>query len=375
MKQILGFIALFLLAACGDANKPGTNKYTFKARTKKARTTDSALKPMVKYTEVQLLAFLDSVGSLPTQPLTDDVAYGADSVYENFTKPLNRQLPAADFIALKKAALAGMIRASQIRKIFGEVLVDTTCTAKGILDSVKKGFVYLQYYPFDKDKNKFDEFAVEISDSWQCHGAEMYFFKGSKIIARQHVDGSKDEAYYYKNTGEQAVVYRTIEFSRGSGIWWFNKFFYKYDGDKLIPVLNILENGNMQAFWGPRVLWLESKIQSTNPLKLKMVYYGQFYTRTDDKEMFKFGPEFLKDSTEVTFKWDENSKSLQGQYAGSKITEAQVLTYYVTDNELLFINAYYNTLKKQLLNKEGKKWLLIYLNQVKNHEAGNETSE
>lgn len=170
---------------------------------------------------------------------------------------------------------------------------------------------------------------------------------------------------YTADDGE-AIVYRLVEFEDGSGIWWNNYFFYKYDNGKLIPVLNILQNGNAQAFWGPRILWLESKVINTAPLTIKMVYYQKFYKWGEDH--FIYGPGFINDSTAVVFKWNKNSKTLQGQYANAKITGQQILTYYVTDNELLFINTHYTLLKTLLTNKKKKKWVLNYLNTIKNHK-------
>lgn len=110
------------------------------------------------------------------------------------------------------------------------------------------------------------------------------------------------------------------------------------------------------------------------PLTIKMVYNQQFYTINEDKG-FNYGPKFINDSTTVVYKWDNITKTLQGQYAASKINGPQILTYYVNDNHLLFINAYYGTLKKLLLSKQRKKWVLNFLNQVKNHETGNKTTE
>ena len=45
----------------------------------------------------------------------------------------------------------------------------------------------------------------------------------------------------------------------------------------------------------------------------------------------------------VQYAWNEQIKTLQGQYQNSKINKPQILSYYLQDNELLFVNANYNT--------------------------------
>jgi hypothetical protein len=365
MKLILAMLVVSMLTGCTHGPKPIKKKSVSNKKVNKVSHADTVEKAMIQYTDQQLELFLDSIGHLPTQPLASKVAFGADSVFKNLTKPVNRQISPTDFEILKNAAHSGMIEAHTAKKIFGEFVVDSSCTAKGLLDSVRKGSVYFQYYPFDTNKNKFDEFAVRVGDQSHCNGSELYFFKGTRIIAKQDGYSRLDDISYFKGADGESFIYRIYEFSDGSGIWWNNYFFYKYDGDKLIPVLNELENGNMQSFWGARVLWLESTIQKTNPLTIKMVYYGQFYNLIPDSS-YVYGPRLIDDSTVVKYAWDKHTKTLQGQYNHSKITQAQVLTYYLVDNELLFINTYYKTIKASLLNKKKRKWTLGYLNLVKN---------
>ncbi|SDG63336.1 hypothetical protein [Mucilaginibacter gossypii] len=355
-------ILILGVLGCHHESKPINKKRLKKAVKPKAKEYVE-----IKYTEPQLVAFFDSVGKLPVQPLAYKAAFVADSVYRNLIKPANWKLQPADFALLKRATRMEMIEVHAARKIFGELKTDSTCTAKGLLDSVKKGNVYLQYYPFDRDKNKFDEFAIRIGDVRHCSGSELYFFKGDKIIAKQDGYGRDDEDLeYFKNTDGEAIVYQLSEFDNGSGIWWNNYFFYKYDDDKLIPVLNEPESCNAQAFWEFRILWLESKIQQTNPLTIKMVYHQQFYNDNNDV-YFNYGPIFLNDSTSIEYRWDESSKTLRGQYQQSKLNKAQILSYYLTDNDYLFINSHYKLLKVVLADEKQRPWLLDYLNKVKNY--------
>jgi hypothetical protein len=202
----------------------------------------------------------------------------------------------------------------------------------------------------------------------------LYFFKSNKIIAK--LDG-RDRIYdgpeHYKDARGKTVIYRLEEFDRGSGIWWYQFFFYQYDGDRLIPILNEVENANLlqPSPWGVRELWIESFVQKTNPLTIKMVYHQQLPDTTgfDNYKAPKIGPKIVNDSTIVKYTWNEQTRMLEGDYAQSKISKAQILSYYLVDNELLFINAYYKTLKNLLLKKNTRKSTLYYLNIVKNHEC------
>ncbi len=361
-SKIICFVLVLGVFACNHATKKPDKKTVKKVQKVKPKEYKE-----VKYTKPQLIAFFDSVCKLPVEPLANKAAYYADSVFKTFTKPVNRQLSVVDFVLLKQAIRAKRINAHIAKKIFGEFTVDSNCNSNGLLGSVKKGYVYLSFYPFVRNKNKFDEFAVGVGVRNHCEGAMLYYFRADKIIAKQ--DGYSrygDDPAYFKNIDDENIVYRRHEFTDGSGIWWNNYFFYKYNGDKLIPVLNEPESCNAQAFWALRILWLESKIQKTNPLTIKIVYHQQFYN--DNNEVyFNYGPIFLNDSTSIKYTWDECSKTLRGQYQQSKLSKAQILSYYPTDNEYLFINSHYKLLKTLLVDKKQRPWLLDYLNKTKNY--------
>lgn len=207
-----------------------------------------------------------------------------------------------------------------------------------------------------------------MGDQKHCHGSELYFLKGNRIIAKQDGYSSNEDIHYYKASDGHAIVYREYDFGSGTGAWWLNYFFYKYDGYKLIPVLNELQNGNSQGdLAGGRMKWLESFVQKTNPLTIKMVYYLDF----PDSSALENAPHIIDDSTTVQYLWDEKSKTLKGQYPQSKISREQVLSYALGDNDMLFMNTYYKVLKKALSTKANRQPILNYLNRVKNEYREN----
>lgn len=359
IRNLACFVLVLAVFGCNHTTKKPDKKVV--KRTQKVKPKEYK---EIKYTEPQLIAFFDSVGKLPVQPLVNKVAFYADSVFKDFIKPMSRQLSATDFDLLKRAIKAKRINARMAKQIFGEFTADSNCNMNGLFDSVKKGYVYLKIYPFIRNKNRYDEFAVSVADGWHCLGAMIYYFRGSKIIAKQEFSRDATEPEYFTNTDGENIVYATYEFSRGSGVWWYNYFFYKYDGDKLIPVLNELGNGNVQGSWIGRVIWLDATVERTNPLTLKMVYYNQFVK----EDRTSWGPMVINDSTLVSYKWDEKSRKLIGQYEKSKISKSQILSYYLNDNDFLFIKSFHEPLKKALNDKENRPLILRYLTNVKAYQ-------
>ena len=368
MKTFYGIFFILILLSCKNKPTPAIKKDTIKKAETKLLPAE---RPIVKYADKQLEVFLDSVGHLAQQPLADKVAFGVDSMFKHFTKSTNRLVPPAYFEQLKKAIKAKMIAPALARIIFGELSIDSTCNTNGLLDSVKKGYVHLSYFPFDK----FRQFAVCLSNAEYCNGSDTYFFSGNIIIAKQHCYNKHfdDDVQFYQAEDGNTVVYRMIEFDSGSGIWWNQYFFYKYDGYSLIPILTIPENTNLlqPSPWGLRELWFQSKIIRTIPLTIKMVYHQTLPDTTEpgdsDSVSHDNPPVIVNDSTIVKYSWNKQAKTLQPDFTGTKTNQAQILTYYLNDNELLAINAYYSKYQKMMANKKKRRYLLNYLNTVKNY--------
>jgi len=330
-------------------------------------------RPEIKYKDSQLEAFLDSVGHLSTQPLADKAAFGADSIFKSQIQ-MDSTISPKDFKLLKKAARKGVINVVTARRIFGNKLIDSSCNEENIFKNYAPGLIAVEYYPFDKNRNDFNEFAICIGKPEHCENAYVYFFKGDKIISKHNAYNRYGlELQHYKDANNSTVFYYVFEFEDGSGIWWNNFFFYKYDNDKIIPVLNEVQNANLlqPSPWSARELWLESFIQKTNPLTIKMVYHQKLpdtlLSDTDNATKAGSGPMIVNNSTIVKYVWNEKTKTLDGQFANSKITRAQVLSYYLVDNERLFINTNYKKLKALLRDKTTRRATLSYLNSIKNY--------
>ena len=356
MRIFFYILIILLLANCGNNGQQQKKNVA-----SQSKDNTKIYKNEIHYTDQQLENFLDSIGNLSPSFFADNVSFIEDSTHRNQLQ-MNKVISQSDFSKLKNAIkeedeIDRTIDIKTAKSIFGEIRVDSSFFADGKIP--------ITFFSFDKRKDDFNEYAICLGNpnmDWSC---VLYFLKSNRIIAKHsiyHRYGLNLE--HYKDSDGKTIIYYKENFGSGTGIWQFNFYFYKFYDDKLIPILNELENGNLNS-WGGRNFWLETFVTNTRPLTLKMVYYHEFYeTKTNGN-----GVDFriINDSTFVQFVWDEKSRTLAGNYEESKINKFQILTYYLNSNELLFINTYYATLKNSLKDKTKRHIILNYLNDIKNH--------
>ena len=358
MKILFHISIFFFLISCSNLQQQ-KSYITNKSDTTNldTLTVEKKEKPQIQYTDKQLENYLDSIGRVSNSLLANKVSFVADSTFKNQLQ-INRFISASDFIKLKQAINEEEIDRKIAKNIFGKTQADSFY--------LEKDKTPITLISFDKNKNEFNEYAICLGYpdvSWSC---KLYFFKKNKILSEHIIEHHYElELKNYKDNDGRTVIYYKENFGTGSGIWQFNFYFYKYYDDKLIPILNELENGNLQNPWGIRTFWLESFVQSINPLTLKMVFYQTILDNKGNRE------NIVNDSTFVKYTWDEISKRLVGNYENAKINKSQILTYYLADNELLFINVYYKILKSYLKDNVKRQPTLYYLNEVKNHNENN----
>jgi hypothetical protein len=354
MRNIYYILTLFILTNCGNGQRQNEN---VELKTTDTTETDNT---EIRYTDQQLENFLDSIGSLSPSLWADSVSFVADSTFKNQLQ-MDKLIAQADFTKLKRAVkeeeIFRTIDTKTAKNIFGEIQVDSSFLAEGKIP--------VTFFPFGKRKDDFDEFAICLGSTeageygWSC---VLYFFKNNKIIAKHNIYHRYGlELKDYIDSDGKTIIYYKENFGSGTGIWQFNNYFYKFYGDKLIPILNELENGNLNGWGSRRSFWLESFVTKTTPLTLKMVYHQELYDTNDSN------PKIVDDSTFVQYTWDEKTRTLIGNYEKTKINKLQTLTYYLADNELLFINTYYSTLKDCLKDKTKRNIVLNYLNGIKNY--------
>lgn len=341
-----------LIQACKDRQGKIHDQASDTLDITKAVLSDSTTPPFFQYSLAEKLQFLDSVSKLNLQSLKDSTTFDEDSTFQR-RKNFAITLTIEDFEKLKYACKKGRMSIETAKRLFPNFDDSTLIIAE------EENRIIIHHIPLSNKNDNFDEFAVSLGSSdWSNL---VYFFKKNQLIAFHDIYHRYGlEIKHFTGADGNTTIYYKQNFASGSGIWQFNYYFYKYMGNKLIPVLNILENGNY-TWPGPRTYWLETFVQSENPLKLKFVYNFLFKD--------SLGSELLNDSTEVIYNYDQNLRAYIGHYKDSKINADKILTYYLGDNELLFINAYNQELKAWIDGKDKikRERTLNYLNKVMNY--------
>lgn len=335
MKRFILLTAYLLLLSCNNVKNVQT------------ATSGSADSFVGHDPDVQPLAFLDSIAKLDPDILNQGIKTVSDSVFMSHQDIL-RVLSVSDFEALKKTDLSKITDYGLLRKIFPERK-----------EHINKDMMpRMAFYHFSE--NKFDKFAVEFGD-WL--GSTVYFFVENKMIARHdiyHKYGLELESFVNENN--EVIIYYKVNFISGTDIFHNNYNFYMYDNDKLLPILNEIENTNLGYSWTTRSYWLETAIVSTSPLALKMVY-GQSLPNTEDDDEFII----VKDSAVVRYSWDSAVSRYTPDYSGTGLSNNIILSYYLADNELLFINTHHTLLKKFITGNDStlRKAVVEYINTVR----------
>jgi hypothetical protein len=311
------------------------------------------------YTEIQLEMFLDSIGALPTDSLMEEVTHYYDSVF--YKKPMTpRTIADSDLVKLKAALVAKdhwekRLDLNTLKRMTDNPELDSTDIAYGSVPVI--------WYSFDSRVTDFHEYAVCIGPfaSWHC---TVLFVQDNQIIAEHRIEHHYGlEMDHFKDKQGKNVIYYKENFGTGTGIWQFNTFFYRFEKGQLIPVLNLLENGNLQDGWSYRDFWLESEMVKKRPMKFRMNYYQEL----EDSSGIKI--RLIEGKTTVTYTWDENLLKYHLNMENQDITQAQMLTYYLADNEILFIHAYHDMLKNALGDPTKKGAVLEYLSKIKQTES------
>ena len=363
-KTLISYITFvmmfFILTNCNsDQNKNNQSK-SKDSIVVKTDTIDDKSKSVAQYHPVKfkqysqktLIQFLDSIGHLDNSKLQTKLRHYSDSIY-NSRHNLNIVLNTKDFVKLKQAIKNKYIDIKTAKRFF-KFPIDTSF--------IKNDKLFIEFLSFDKQRRDYNEFAISIGIpdcSWEN---DLYFFKGNRIISHHHIFHRYGlDIKNYIDVDGRNVVYYKENFGSGTGVWQFNYYFYKYFDTKLKPVLNVIENGNLNAGFSYRNFWLETFVVKTNPLTLKFVYNWDIADAKDNRMQMQ------NDSTEVIYNWDSESNTYIGNYY-DKINPNDFLTYYIENNDVYTINVHYNDFKTIIESKDFKKRkaVLNYLNNIKN---------
>ncbi len=310
--------------------------------------------------ERELEELLDAVGKLQPQIWVNDLSRMVDSTFMNQTN-LNHTVSTSDFEALKVA-----LQSNKISYELAETIFPNLHVAALDPDYPQERKIHIQLYSFDKEKSDFKHFAIAIGQDIVSQNL-LYFFHENKVIACHDIYHRYGlEIQHFRNELNETIVYYKVNFESGTGIWWHQFNFYRYENDELKPALTELQNINQQFPWNLRAFWIESTILSSNPLTFKFVFNNQF-TDSLGNPM-----DFINDSTMVTYYFNRTTKMYEPDFKDDKLSRMKLLTYYLADNELLFVNVYYDVFKKALKsqNRLLKQAVLNYLAELKRTQNG-----
>lgn len=350
MKYIIRLFIVLNCISCVDENK-----HTI---------TEESPNRTQKYIEAELLSFLDSIGHIDPDIWVDSVRFTVDSVLQNQIQ-LNNQLSPKDLAVVMASKNTGKLDFAVAERIFPSLK-----NYENIGSKMVDNELLIRFYPFANGGANFDEFAILIGDpngmSWSN---EVYFFKGNTIIARHDVFHRYGiEIEHFKNKEGETVIYYNVNYGSGTGIWWNAYHFYKYQGNKIIPLLTELKNINLQFPWSIRSYHIDSEILSKNPLKMKFVYENQFVGAEQIVD-------FVRDSAIAVYVYNAEMKKYEPQFQKTGYNKYKQLSYYIEDNELLFVNAFYRELKADLDSNDNEKRDAVYLYLNELYQLSNKISQ
>lgn len=347
MKKIIIIILILLLSNCSNdlAKKSGSGEKPENKSNSQENSEDSIFRDQEK----NLTNFLDSIGNLSKEELVKTTNNFIDSVNLNH-EVLSKEIGPSDFVELKRNCQDGEISLEFADRLFPNLELDSSLLE---LENLP-----VRYESFGKDRNGLELFMVSpgyTSLHWDC---VIYFFEGRRIIAKHKVFHRNGLVINSFDQGNHKYVYYKQNFGIGTGIWWYNNFYYKYRDGKLEFVLSEIENSNLSFPWGLRQFWIESEIVTFDPLSIKIKYDQSI--KAESEELM-----IIEDSTLVEFEYDFDNQMFVRKNGNSKLSRQMVYSYYLMNNELLFINAHYDLLKSLLKVKSKREMVLEYLNLVK----------
>jgi hypothetical protein len=339
--KIIAIFFIFILNCC-KTNNPKTN-----ANQNLQDSINNEFDLKTIFSESEKFLYMDSISKINPREMIFKIAHDVDSVF-NSSILINKTLSDREFIEIEKSKETGKISLKTARKVFN-------FTQDSIW--IEKDSVFLKYYDLDN----YMDYAIcfgEPSVTWEN---DFFFLKKNRLLIKRHIYHHGNLNFkFFQDVDNNTVVYWTECFGTGTGVWQYNYFFLKYFNQKIIPILNIIQNGNLRVGVSYRNFWIESKIVSTNPLKMKFEFNMDL-----PNESLNDRVEILNDSSTIDFCWNENKTKLLGNF-NEKLKMSDIYCYYINTTENYNILQNINLLKKFLNGTDSlkRKAVLYYLDNI-----------
>jgi hypothetical protein len=300
-----------------------------------------------KYSETRLKDFLDSVGHLSAFDLGKGFATNFYDIGDNI-EYFDHALDEKDISMLKVAMKTNYLDTAVLKKL-----------PLPHHEEYRESYgTYVTLYSFDDHPEDMDCFAFCFGGVGALEESDWFFFKSKKLVARHHILHRLDlKMGHFKDYDGNVVVHYNVSIRGGTGFGNSEYHFFKYDQDKLIPVLAEVKHSGMGLLIDYDLKDIEAEILKTQPLTIKFNYLRNF-----GHSHFNPIPQtIIEDSTLVTYHWENTCKCFVGDYRQSKLNEQQLLSFRLDKDDVYFANAHYKTLKNHLNGTDSLKKSAVLL--------------
>ncbi len=310
------------------------------------------------------LEVIEKVLAIDRETLVAESQAIVDSFYRKHTA-FNLEISDEDYEQLKEGCKKRTLSIDFLQEILPGYEPDKDV----YLDVVKRTYP-IDYYIFSEDKNDFDYYVI-IPEKGSAPFFCAYFFKEKTLIERHDVYQSEYlKVDYFKTDSGDCIIYYPQLFVKVTGSFWENYFFYRYTHDnKLMPVLNELRTAATTMPWNPKTYQYNTEILNTNPLEISMNY--EVYTFDTETKAHTL---WMRQATTTSYDWNDSLRQYVPQFTDSMFNRSIITSFYLLNNERLFIHCFADELRKMLFgdNILLSKLTSTYLNKVRsNIERGN----
>ncbi|MFC5048200.1 hypothetical protein ACFSTE_02145 [Aquimarina hainanensis] len=303
----------------------------------------------------EALFFLDSIRSLNTKKLIDEITATTDSIHLN-QRNINKILSPSDFEKLQQAIKNKEMPITVVKSIFGNIPIDSTY--------IQHGAIPITFFTLGQKKEVITQYAIALNDSNISRESDVYFFSEDTLLSRHHISHryALDIQFYTDHISKKTIIYYTQNQISGSGTWEYHFNFYQYEKNGLRPILSEIAIANLQPPWSSRIIELHSKISKTTPLTMHIEYQQQLV----DSENPLIKHPIAKDSIYIEYQWNHTYRKLETKYKNTSFSKEKHTSFYISQSDLLFLHAYQPEIRQLLAYKNPSQSVINYILEVKN---------
>jgi len=295
--------------------------------------------------KVSLLdSFLDSVANLNSEQLGRAVNAYYDSTYRQ-KSTVGITLSKKDFNLLKESIENGEVHSSSFEQIFS-IEPDPSW--------IYEGQIALESFVFKGSEQDPIEFAIVAGAQTSWEGKTFFFIRNQLFEIHEVFHKGNYEISHYTGPEGNTIVHYLRNHGRGTGISQYNHCFYEFTESGLRPVLNLIQTGVLYSGGSHRNFNIHLRKSSSTPLIFDSEYNSAIWM--DDFEEYAV---IDSGSVNLQYVWDQKENTYKAN-SQNKLSNDQLLSFYLEGNPLLFINVYYDRLKHLIENGSAQEQGAVY---------------